>query len=138
MFAPAFSCTGSKAFTPSESVAIAAELEPEAKAEAQRQREAGEAGKTGGRGKKKTLAGNSRKGSRKPTALDVVGKTLGRDRKTIAKAKAVVKVASSDFEKTVCASYCAEMAACIYCSSLGANHLRLEMTHGTARPEIVA
>ena len=96
MFAPAFSCTGSKAFTPSESVAIAAELEPEAKAEAQRQREAGEAGKTGGRGKKKTLAGNSRKGSRKPTALDVVGKTLGRDRKTIAKAKAVVKVASSE------------------------------------------
>jgi hypothetical protein len=36
-----------------------------------------------GGAKRKTLGGNSRKGSRAPTALDQVAKAVGKDRKTI-------------------------------------------------------
>lgn len=51
--------------------------------------EAGERGKEGGRGKRKTPTGNSRKAIRAPTAADIAAAAVGWDRKTYSKAKAI-------------------------------------------------
>jgi N6-adenosine-specific RNA methylase IME4 len=85
-----------KSFTPSEIVAISDAIEPIERARAKaEQQKAGERGKEGGRGRKKTLVGNSRKGKRAPTALDKVARATGKDRRTLEKARAVVQAAKA-------------------------------------------
>jgi hypothetical protein len=59
---------------------------------------AGERGKEGGRGKKKTLTANGRKGKRAPTALERTAKATGKKARTLAKAEAVVAAAERDPE----------------------------------------
>jgi N6-adenosine-specific RNA methylase IME4/ParB-like chromosome segregation protein Spo0J len=89
-----------KSFTPSEMVAIADAIEPIERARAKaEQQKAGERGKEGGRGRKKTLVGNSRKGKRAPTALDKVARATGKDRRTLEKARAVVQAAKAKPKK---------------------------------------
>jgi N6-adenosine-specific RNA methylase IME4 len=70
-----------KAFTPTEAIDIADAIEPVERAKA-RERQA-----HGRTAPGKSLAGNSH--NRSPTALDKVAKAVGRDRKTIEKARAV-------------------------------------------------
>ena len=62
----------------------------------ERQIAAGERGKEGGRGKKKTLGANDPKGKRAPRARDKVAKTTGKKARTLAKAEAVVAAAERD------------------------------------------
>jgi site-specific DNA-methyltransferase (adenine-specific) len=79
-----------KAFAPSEIVAITEALEPVERAKAKEKQR--DAGRVNGRGQ---VTGSSRKLSRAPTALDHVAKVVGKDRKTITKAKAVVEAAKA-------------------------------------------
>jgi ParB family chromosome partitioning protein len=80
-----------KAFTPSEMVAAIEKHE-------KRQREAAKARQTASlkRGGKKPVRGNSPDGGR---ALDKIGKALGRDRRTLEKARAVVVAARAEPER---------------------------------------
>jgi N6-adenosine-specific RNA methylase IME4 len=89
-----------KAFVPSEWVDIEDALLADERAKAkQRQREAGERGSEGGRGKRKTLGGNSPKGKRAPRAVDTVARVIGKDRRTVEKARAVRDAARAEPEK---------------------------------------
>ena len=54
---------------------------------------------SGGRGKRKTLTGNSHKGLRAPTAMDKVARIVGKDRRTLEKARVVVRAAKAEPEK---------------------------------------
>jgi hypothetical protein len=68
-----------KDFTWTEAVAIKREIEPEEKAAAkERQAAAGDRGKEGGRGKKKTLVANTHKGKPAPKARDKAAKATGK------------------------------------------------------------
>lgn len=84
-----------KNFTPSELADIADAIEPVERAEAQKRQRAGKGDDgSGGRGKTKNLRGSSPKVSGK--ALDKVAKIVGRDRKTITKARAVRDAARAE------------------------------------------
>lgn len=99
-----------KDFLPSEAVALARDLAPfERQAAKARQEASAVRGKEGGRGKKKTAGGISPKGllldprdPRHPRAADKLAAAVGVDRKTLAKAEAVVTAAElepSKFER---------------------------------------
>lgn len=79
-----------KSFTPSEAADIADAIEPIEAAKAKERQAEGQraGGRKAGRGRNSSV-GNSRKANRSPTALDHVGGVVGRDRKTIAKARAI-------------------------------------------------
>jgi ParB-like nuclease domain len=84
-----------KAFTPSEMADIADTIEPLERAEAEKRQCVGKgADGSGGRGKRKNLGGTSPKVSGR--ALDKVAKIVGKDRKTIQKARAVRDAAKAD------------------------------------------
>jgi N6-adenosine-specific RNA methylase IME4 len=86
-----------KSFTLTEAADIADAIEPIERAAAKaRQQQAGARGTEGGRGRKKTLRGNSPEGNR---ALDKVAKVVGKHRDTIQKARAVRDAAKADPEK---------------------------------------
>jgi ParB/RepB/Spo0J family partition protein len=74
-----------KNFTPSEVADIADALEPVEKAKARERMVAG-----------KSPAGNSRRVRRAPTALDRVAKIVGKDRRTIEKARAICDAAKKE------------------------------------------
>lgn len=80
--------TQRKDFTPSEMVAIKRELEPLAKAEA-KERQRAHGGTAPGRGAQSPTAAKGR-------AMDHISRYLGRDRRTMEKAEAVVKAAEAD------------------------------------------
>jgi N6-adenosine-specific RNA methylase IME4 len=87
-----------KAFTPSEMADIADTIEPLERAAAKERQRAGKgADGSGGRGKRKNLGGSSPKVSGK--ALDKVAKIVGKDRRTIEKARAVRDAAKADPER---------------------------------------
>ena len=90
-----------KDLMPSEKVALARDLEPlERQAALERHAASAARGKEGGRGKKKTGAGNSRTGmGRAPVAKDQVASAVGFARKTLAKADAVVEAAELEPDK---------------------------------------
>ena len=89
-----------KAFTPSEMVEIADDIEPLQMLDAKKRQLAGKGEDgSGGRGKKKNPTGNSHKVSRAPTAMDRVARVVGKDRRTLEKARAVVRAAKAEPEK---------------------------------------
>jgi hypothetical protein len=89
-----------KAFTPSEMVEIADDIEPLQMLEAKKRQLAGKGEDgSGGRGKKKNPTGNSHKVSRAPTAMDRVARVVGKDRRTLEKARVVVRAAKAEPEK---------------------------------------
>ena len=89
-----------KQFTPSEAVEIADDMEPLQMLEAKKRQLAGKSEDgSGGRGKKKNPTGNSPKVSRAPTAMDRVARVVGKDRRTLEKARVVVRAAKAEPEK---------------------------------------
>jgi hypothetical protein len=80
-----------KNFTMTEAVAVKRALEPIERAEAKKRQLAGLK-----KGKARPVAGNSRNGKRAPTAADKVSKVVGKDRKTLAKAEAIVAAAEAE------------------------------------------
>jgi N6-adenosine-specific RNA methylase IME4/ParB-like chromosome segregation protein Spo0J len=84
-------------FQPSEAVALARDLEPFERKEAEARHAQGV--KAGGKARHGKSAGNSRTAKREPVAKDKIAAAVGVDRKTLAKAEAVVAAAEAEPEK---------------------------------------